>query len=96
MMRLKGYDWNYNYDSHDDFVWMLTEDIARRHGSGNEIHGLGVKLVEAQQNVYSRLTRKNDFKIGQWAYLNVDFGLQICFGPVCTTVWSTDKHYIFK
>ena len=92
-MRFKGYDCAYT----DDYTWAIYEEFARtNHGS---IGNYNTKyMTNFVKGITRFITKKCDFRISQWSYFEITFGLELAlpwpFGK--QRLWSKGLHFIDK
>ena len=89
-MRFKGNDYNYN----DDVTWATYEYIAASN-TGGLIRNFNTKLSAARSEATNTVEYgRRPFRIGQWAVLEISFGLVQDFLFTSLEIWSTAAHFL--
>lgn len=91
-MRFKGYDCNYT----DDFTFAIMEEYVRTHGSGKISNYWGKYMLNMHRGLMRYAYKKCDFKVAQWAFFEITFGLEVDYWIGKKTLWSTDMHFVAK
>ena len=92
-MRFKGYDCAYT----DDHTWAMYEEYARTKNGFLSDHDYWSNMpLYIMRGVHRYLEHRCEFRIAQWAYFEITFGLEADYFFGKQKLWSQDLRFVEK